>query len=436
MSEGRIVFSGARLFDGESEPRDGATVIVEGKRIAQVGGSELAPRAGDRVIELGGRTLMPGMTQGHFHSGFGHFGAGITAPVLGLEAPAAFFGMLAARNARTALHCGFTSVIGSSNGDGLDVCLKEAILQGYVEGPRVVACTPEFMVSGDQADGTNRSWYMDLGNHGLIRRLDGPEAFRQATREELGRGADVVKLSVSPGHGSSPVRDFCYLTPEEIAAVVETAHDRGKRVRAHCTSRTAILACARGGVDIIDHADRVDDECIDAILEANATVVPSMLWSVRFLGMAESWDHAAQPFPISEGFPEELETTLERIRGVRVDFEYTCEMLPRLVEAGVRMIVGDDFGTPVMPHGDYISEFDLYVKQLGVPALEVLRWATRNGAEASGQLEQLGTVAEGKLADLLVVDGDPLADVTCLRDPARMPIILKDGAFVRDVPLA
>lgn len=435
MSEDRIVFTGARLFDGENAPRDGVSVAIEGNRITSVGETPSA-RPTDRVIELGGKTLMPGMFAGHFHSGFGHFGAGISAPMLGLEAPAAFYGMLASRNARIALQCGFTSVIGSSNGDGLDVCLKEAILQGIIEGPRVSACTREFVTSGDQADGTNRAWFMQLGHHGLVRRLDGPEAFRQAAREEIGRGADVVKLSVSPGHGSAPVQDFCYLTRPEIDAVVQVAHERGKRVRAHCTSRTAILACAQAGVDIIDHADRVDAECIDAILAADATVVPSMLWSVRFLGMAENWDHAAQLFPIGDGFPEALETTLERIREVRVDYEYTSGMLPELVKAGVRLIVGDDFGTPLMPHGDYISEFELYVKQLGIPALDVLRWATKNGAEAAGQADSLGTIAEGKLADLLVVDGDPLADITCLRDPARMPILMKDGVFVRDAPIA
>lgn len=434
MAGQRIAFTGAKLFDGEHAPRDGVTVEVEGNRIVSVG--ESAPRGAAREIPLAGRTLMPGMVSGHFHSGFGHFGPGISAPMLGLEAPTAFYGMLAAKNARTALHCGFTSVIGSSNGDGLDVCLKEAILQGVCEGPRVSACTREFVTSGDQADGTNRSWFMQLGHHGLVRRLDGPQAYRQAAREELGRGADVVKLSVSPGHGSAPVRDFCYLTRKEIDAVVEVAHERGKLVRAHCTSRTAILACARAGVDIIDHADRVDAECIDAILEADATVVPSMLWSSRFLGMAESWDHAAQAFPISDGFPEALETTLQRIRDVRADYDYTCERLPEMVKAGVRLIVGDDFGTPLMPHGDYISEFELYVKQLGVPALDVLRWATSNGARAAGRADELGRIAPGQLADLLVVDGDPIGDITCLRDPARMPIIVKDGVFVRDAPLA
>jgi imidazolonepropionase-like amidohydrolase len=273
---------------------------------------------------------------------------------------------------------------------------------------------------------------MGLSNHGLIRRVDGPEAYRQAAREELGRGADVVKISAAGGHGSHPANDMCYLTRAELDAVCETAHELGKRVRAHCPSRKAILACAEAGVDIIDHADRVDAECIEAILKADATVAPSMLWNVRFLGMAENWDHAAQVFPIGDGFPEELPDTLARIRAIRADYEYTASMLPELSRSGVRLIVGDDYGTPLMPHGDYVSELELYVKQLGLPALDVLRWATRNGAEAAGRADDFGTIAPGKLADLLVVDGDPLADITCLRDPARMPVILKNGAFVRN----
>ena len=432
MSQGRIVFSGANLLDGEHAPRPGSTVVVEGRRIAAVTQVPVPPRPGERRVELGGRTLMPGMVQGHFHAGFGHFGSGMAAPVLGLEAPDAYLGMLAAKNARTVLHCGFTGTIGSSNGHYLDVALKDAITNGVVEGPRMLAGSHELVTSGEQADGTNRSWFMQLGNLGLIRRVDGVEAFRQAAREELGRGCDVIKVSVAPGHGAMPTSDMCYATPAEIEALVETAHERGKRVRAHCPSRKAILVCARAGVDIVDHADRLDAECIEALLESESFVCPSMLWSVRYLAFAGSWNYAAGAFPIGDGFPEQTEETQARLRGVREDFEHTCRVMPEANRAGVRMLVGDDFGTPLMPHGDYVSEFEVYVKQLGIPALDVLRWATKHGAEAMGRGDELGTIETGKLADLLVVDGDPLSDLGCLRDPARMPAILKDGSFVRD----
>jgi imidazolonepropionase-like amidohydrolase len=432
MGDGRLLFTGANLLDGDHAARPGTTVVVEGRRITAVESRPVARRPGDRVVDLAGRTLLPGMVQGHFHSGFGHFGSGIAAPILGLEAPAAYFGMLAAKNANTVLHCGFTGTIGSSNGHYLDVCLKDAITNGVVEGPRMLACSHELVTSGEMADGTNRSWFMDLGNHGLIRRIDGVEAFRQAAREEIGRGCDVIKVSVAPGHGAMPTADLCYATPAEIEALVETAHERGRRVRAHCPSRKAILVCARAGVDIIDHADRMDAECIDAILEADASVCPSMLWSVRYLAFAESWDHAAGPFPIGDGFPERLEQTQARLRGVREDFEHTCRIVPEANRAGVRLLVGDDFGTPFMPHGDYVSELEVYVKQLGIPALDVVRWATKHGAEAMGRGADLGTIEVGKLADLLVVDGDPTADIGCLRDPARRLAILLDGAFVKD----
>jgi imidazolonepropionase-like amidohydrolase len=435
MAEARVVFQNANLIDGlDGPPQPGATVAIEGKRIVHAGAKPVPARAGDRVIDLAGKTLMPGLVQGHFHSGFGPSPTLGASPILGLEAPAAYMGMIAARNARIALQCGVTGIIGSSNGDNLDVCLREAMILGLVEGPRIAACGHEFMASGDMADGTNRSWFMGIQHPGLTRRLDGASEFRQAAREEIGRGCDVIKISAAPGHGSSPVRDVCYLTRDEIQAVVDVAHAHGKLVRAHCPSRTAILMCAREGVDIIDHADRIDAEGIDAVLEAGASITPSLLWSVRFLQFAESWNYANGPFPIGEGFAETPEQVQRRLRGVREDFDYTCAILPEVIRAGVNLICGDDFGFAMMPHSDYVSEYEVYTKQLGIPALEVLRWASTNGARVMAGPLGLdaghGTIAAGQLADLIVVDGNPATDISCLRD--RIAAIVRDGVFVRD----
>ena len=191
---GRSVFTNARVFDGTALCEAGTTVVVEGHRITQVTTAPVESGADDVVHDLAGKTLMPGMVQCHFHSGFGP-DAGNASPYLNQSMPPAYLGMVAAKNAQIAIDCGVTSMIGSSNGDLLDVCLKEAILLGQTRGPRVIPCTHEFMSSGNEADGDNRSWYMGIEHKGLTRRVDGVDQMRQAVREELGRGCQIVKLA-------------------------------------------------------------------------------------------------------------------------------------------------------------------------------------------------------------------------------------------------
>ncbi len=428
----RMIFRNAQVFDGRELLPAGTTVIVEGSRISQADAGRVKERPSDKVYDLTEKTLMPGMVQCHFHTGFGP-DAGNPSPYLGLNMPAAYLGMVAAKNAQIALNVGVTSLIGSSNGDLLDVCLKEAILLGLTKGPRVLPCTREIMASGDSADGDNRAWFMGISNHGLIRRADGVDQIRQAIREEVGRGCEIVKLAISDGHGSQPIPDFNYYTREEIRVAAETAHSRNALIRAHAPSRTGVIECARAGFDIIDHADKIDDEGIDAVLEADATVTPSFLWSERFLGFAESWDYANGNFPIGNGFPESRARTIARLAAVRRDFDYTISMLPKMRAAGVRLVLGDDYGFAMMPHGDYASEMEVYVKH-GVPPIEVLRWATANGAEAmKARGQDLGTLAKGKLADLIVVAGDPTSDVSLFRHPDNVALVLKDGVVEKDL---
>jgi imidazolonepropionase-like amidohydrolase len=430
----RIVFRSANLIDGDHPAQADMSVAIRGERIEAVGpdaGFETHPD--DVVRDLHGLSLMPGMTQGHFHSHFGAFGSGVTAPSLGLEAAPAYLSMLAAYNAELAVECGFTSAIGASNAHVIDVSLKDAILAGFVRGPRYLAGSREIVTTGEYSDyDNNRNFFMELGQTGLTVKADGADEWRHITRIEAGRGCDVIKISAGPGHGSSPARDVSYLTADEMRACVEAAHTLGKKVRAHAPSRASILECARAGVDFLDHADRIDEECIEAILDADCVVLPSMLWSERFLTLAESWDHDATPLAISEGFPESPDTVRARIRAVREDYEYTCRMMPEAARAGVKMLVGDDFGTPIMPHGDYIPELELYVKKLGMPPLDVLRWATKNGAEAMGLGEETGTVEAGKLADLVIVDGDPLVDIACLAPRENLKAVLLGGSWIKD----
>ena len=427
----RVLFRNANLVDGDSAPRPGTTVVVDGTRIAEIGSdAEIAARPGDRICELGGRTLMPGLWSCHFHTTFSDW-APAAAPMLGLEEQPAFKTIVAQQNVQTALACGFTSLVCSSSAYNIDHALKMAVVRGLVRGPRIWACSRELMTPGDNADGANASWYMEIGNTGLIRHCSGVEEFRAAVREELGRGADIAKVCASAGHGVGPAEEYEAVSLPELTAAVDAAHGRGKKVRAHAASKRAILDCTRAGVDILDHADRMDRQCLDAMLEANSTFAPTLLFSQRFLAFLQQMlDDGLQvgPSHLAES-PEERQA---RIDGGRADYENICAMLPEANREGLRIVVGDDYGVIGIPHGAYADELELYVKQLGIPALDVIRWATKHGAASVDADDELGTVEVGKRADLLVVDGDPVADITCLKDRDKLLAIVKDGAFEKD----
>jgi imidazolonepropionase-like amidohydrolase len=407
-----VIFRGANLVDGEHPARPG-TILVEGQRIAAVtNGDGPAPASGDRVIDLAGKTVMPGMFLCHFHAAYENVG-GDPAP-LGLERPVTYLALRAARHARMALHAGFTGIVGGSTTFDIDASLKAAIEDGLVEGPRFMASSRDLITTAGANDFL--PWWWKLGEQGAVRVCDGADEFRKAVREEIKRGAEIIKLYPTGGHGIPQPSDPFGISREEICAVVETAHALGKLVRGHIVSKRAILECVGAGIDVIDHADRMDGECIEAFLRAGSFVAPCLYFPLKLLEQAEQRGEGDQP----------------RWQKMRRDIEETCRMLPEASAAGVKLVLGDDYGAVQIPHGEYAKELEAYVKQAGVAPLEVIRWATKNGAELMGRGHELGTVQEGKLADLLVVDGDPIVDIRVLQDREKLFAILKGGEFVKD----
>jgi imidazolonepropionase-like amidohydrolase len=166
-------------------------------------------------------------------------------------------------------------------------------------------------------------------------------------------------------------------------------------------------------IDVIDHGDGMDDECIERIVEEGTPVVPSMAFPARLL---ESMG------PSTLGFTDSM----------KADIEAMADVLPKANAAGMRLVIGDDYGAIFFPHGHYAEELAYYTDEIGISTVDVIRWATKHGAELMGRGDELGTVTTGKLADLLVVDGDPLADIAVLQDRANLLAILKDGRFVKD----
>jgi imidazolonepropionase-like amidohydrolase len=285
-----------------------------------------------------------------------------------------------------------------------------AIAEGALVGPRIMAGSRDISSTGHSGD-QSYPWWMQVGARGGVHTADGPEAIRRAIREEAKEGAEIIKLFVTRGHGTGGTGNDWDMAPEELAMAVRTATERGIKTRAHVANRDAVLFCLKEGVHIIDHGDGFDEKCIDGILEKGAYLTPSLFFPRRLMQIAPG-------IPYTEA--------------MKPEFDAMAAILPEANAAGVKLLTGDDFGAAGVQHGTYAEELALYVNEIGIPALDVIRWATKHGAEAMGLGDQTGTIKPGKLADLLVVDGDPIADITILQDRSRLLAILLGGVAIKD----
>src|SRR5271156_443394 len=220
-------------------------------------------------------------------------------------------------------------------------------------------------------------------------------------------------MFVTGGHGTVAPSEQTEMTPAEISAGIEAAHQRGVLVRGHIANREAIHMALDAGIDVIDHGDGLDAMGIERMVELGTFLVPSHLFPVRFAEMMGGG---------GLGFTAAMAEDIER----------SLAVLPRANEAGVKLLCGDDYGAISLPHGRYADELEFYVKEAGIPPLDVIRWATWNGADLMGRSHELGAVREGYLADLLVVDGDPLADISILADPDVLLAVMKGGQLIND----
>ena len=402
----RLILSNANLLDGDNPARK-ATVVVEDSRIAAVSEGPCTVLPDDQVVELAGRTIMPGMVQSHFHASYWEAGGGRP---LGLEVHPSHTALRAAANFRKALESGFTATIGGGCPHAIDPAMKAAIAEGSAIGPRIMAGSRDISSTGHSGD-MGYPAFMQIGARGGVRIADGPHEVRKAVREEAKDGAEIVKLFVTRGHGTGGSGADWDMSRDEVLAAVQAANERGIKTRAHVASKEAALFCIDAGVHIIDHGDGFDEECIERIVDKGAYLTPSLYFPWRMMQIAPG-------IPYTDAMKSE--------------FEAMAAILPLANKAGVKLLVGDDYGARGLDHGTYAEELVLYVEQCGVPALDVIRWATKHGAEAMGMGDRIGTIAPGKLADLLVVEGDPSKDIAILRDKANLRAILLGGESIKD----
>ncbi|MGE3692320.1 MAG: amidohydrolase family protein [Novosphingobium sp.] len=402
----RIVFQNANLLDGDNPARP-ANVVVSGERIESLGNGPAEVRPGDRVIDLAGKTLMPGMVCGHFHAAYWGTGGGGGRPV-GLECHPSLQAIRAVHNMQTALKCGFTGAISAGTPHQIDAALKVAVEEGTIAGPRLIPGSRDVGTTGFNPDMGNPS-FLQIGAQTGVTVADGPDGIARIVRQEVKDGAEIVKFFLTGGHATGGTGADWLMTEAEFAAGVTAAHQRGAKTRAHIASKESILLCAKLGVHIADHGDGLDDECFAPLIGSNTYVTPSLLFPKEMM--------AAMPgLPFTEA--------------MKAPWDEMAAILPAASAAGVKLLIGDDYGAFTLTHGRYGEEMELYVKECGVPALDVIRWATKYGAEAMGI--DAGTVEAGKLADLVVVDGDPSAHIGLLKDRTKIRAVFKGGIAAKD----
>jgi imidazolonepropionase-like amidohydrolase len=404
----RILLRNARLVDGTgSAPQDAAALLIEGDTLVHAGplaAADAPDPAGTVTIDVEGRTVIPGLVEAHLHLSYNDVKQ---VADLDLNCPPEYSTLVSAKNAELALHCGYTAARSAGSVHAVDVALKRAINEGLFPGPRLLAAGRDICATGGMAD-WNPS-YLKLGMDGLALIADGPEQVRAAVRRVIKDGADVVKCYIGGDAllPHTPIADCTYTLPE-VEALVDEAHMRGRTVAAHVRGERSSAVAARAGVDSIEHATYASADTLERIRDQGLTLVPGL----RYL------------YSIVENGPRfGITEAIVGPSGLRDEIKQASDTYRRAREMGIRMCPGGDFGFAWNPHGEYAKDIQVFVEVIGFTPLEAITCATRNGAELMRMQDRIGTLAPGKLADLVVVDGDPLRDVAILQDRARLSVM-------------
>ncbi len=410
----RTLLRNARLIDGTGRAaQDGAALLIEGDTIVHAGplaGADAPGPDAAVALDLAGRTVIPGLVEAHLHLSYNDVKQ---IADLDLNCPPEYSTLLSAKNAELVLHCGYTAARSAGSVHAVDVALKRAINEGLFPGPRLLAAGRDICATGGMAD-WNPS-YLKLGMEGLALIADGPEQIRAAVRRVIKDGADVVKCYVGGDAllPHTPIADCTYTLPE-VQALVDEAHMRGRMVAAHVRGERSSEVAARAGVDSIEHATYASDDTLKQIRDQGLTLVPGL----RYL------------YSIIENGPRfGITEAVVRPSGLHDEIKQASDTYRRARELGIRMCPGGDFGFAWNPHGEYAKDVQVFVDVIGFTPLEAITCATRHGAELMRMQDRIGTLTPGKLADLVVVDGDPLQDIAVLQDRTRLSV-MKGGQWV------
>lgn len=407
------LFHNARVLDSTGAQPYAADVLIQGNRIARIERNVGAISAeGHRIVESEGRTLMSGLCDAHTHFSW------IDQPTLDAIGmlPVEEHTLAAAQSAATYLDMGYTMCMGAAAAKPrLDVVLRNAINAGKIPGPRYYAASTEIATIGGLGD-LNPS---HVAAYTFVDVINGPMEMRASVRRFLKEGVDNIKLNLSGENITTMEAERTPMADDEVLeAVTEARRKPGTRVLAHARSDESVRQCLKFGIDMIYHASYVTDETIERLAATRDQhfVGPGVAWLYQTCHNASDWgvtpDVARQM-----GYFKELDACIQGVKKMKA--------------AGVRIVPGGDYGFAWTPHGTYAKDIEYFVDLFGFTPMEAIIAATATGGEVMMMENELGKVQEDYLADLILVDGDPLADVTILQDKSRILAVMKDGEFHR-----
>jgi imidazolonepropionase-like amidohydrolase len=319
------------------------------------------------------------------------------------------------------LDMGWTSCVGAAAAKPrLDAVIRNAIADGTIVGPRYLAASQEITVPGGLGDTTLPHLPQHEFAFGAI--VSGSDEMRRCVRMFAKYGVDSVKINLSGESITGMPGEMSQFTEDEIATCVQEAKAWGKRVAAHARSCWSIKQCVKHGIEVIYHASFTDEEALD-LLEAHKFehfIAPGLAWLINTSYHASAWGLTPEVTK-KMGYHRELDAALASMQALR--------------KRGVRILPGGDYGFAWTPHGTNAKDLEYFVKHVGLSTMEALLSATAWGAPMMKMGKQLGYIREGCLADMLLIDGDPLADITILQDRSRILAVMKDGVFHRAPPL-
>jgi imidazolonepropionase-like amidohydrolase len=406
----KIAITNVTIFDGSGDDVFKGEVLIEGNRIVEVAHfPNKVPGTADQVIDGGGKFLMPGMTEAHTHFSWNDQP---TLSAIQFMPPEEHI-LWCVDVAKRYLDMGWTSAIGAAAAKPrLDIVLRNAITAGQCVGPRYLAGSQEIATLGGLGDNTLPHLPFQELSFGHI--VSGPEEVRKAARMFIKYGVDHLKINLSGEYIAGLPAELSPFSEEEVAMLTSEAKRNGKRVAAHARSDESVRQCLRHGIDIIFHASFANEETLD-LLEANKErhfVAPAIGWLVRTSFNASEFGITPE-IARQMGYPQELEAAAASLR--------------QMHKRGIRILPGGDYGFAWMPHGTNANDLQYFVDYIGMTPTEALVSATRLGGEIMMRPDELGQVRPGFLADLVLVDGDPLLDLSILTEPARIAMVMQDG---------